>query len=140
MSFATTAHEKPPPPPLRYSSSTSSGMHAATVELKPREPFGGANSGDVAASGRVFGGSSTFAFNGGANFGNASGGKKPKKEKSKTTFGVSKSAFEYFRFLFIFYTANSGKKEKERANDKPIISLPSDFQHTVHVRARKFGV
>lgn len=24
-------------------------------------------------------------------------------------------------------------KEKEKVNDKPVISLPSDFQHTVHV-------
>ncbi|KAH7730663.1 Protein kinase domain [Aphelenchoides avenae] len=44
-------------------------------------------------------------------FGSSNGNKKTKKSKS---FG-------------------SKKKDKERYNDKPVISLPSDFQHTVHV-------
>uniref|UniRef100_A0A914L8E9 non-specific serine/threonine protein kinase n=1 Tax=Meloidogyne incognita TaxID=6306 RepID=A0A914L8E9_MELIC len=40
---------------------------------------------------------------------------KKKSKKNKTTFGKK-------------------NKEKEKMIDKPIISLPSDFQHTVHVR------
>ena len=47
------------------------------------------------------------------------GEKKKSSKKGKSAFGVG---------------GGKKNKEKERSIDKPIISLPSDFQHTVHVR------
>lgn len=102
-------NEKPPPPPIRYNSGANM-PHASDLELRPlpREP-------EHSSSSLSFG------------FGSSNGNKKTKKSKS---FG-SKSTL---RIHLQGVNAEDGsEKDKERYNDKPVISLPSDFQHTVHV-------
>ncbi len=108
--------DKPPPPPLRYSSSVSGRDTQVFVDLKPlpREPRldDQHNSHKKTKKSKPFGGKST-----------------PSSSPYVPHILHHSILLSLHFTIFIF----SESKDKDKANDKPVISLPSNFEHTVHV-------
>uniref|UniRef100_A0A915E9F3 non-specific serine/threonine protein kinase n=1 Tax=Ditylenchus dipsaci TaxID=166011 RepID=A0A915E9F3_9BILA len=142
MSSSLVYDEKPPAPPIRFSSSSSSSSNMSSsrnggglskpgnhpsgtlfgnarppIESKPlpQAPSSGLSFGFGHGTNSHYISSNSSSNNAAAN---ANSGKKVKK--SSKTFGTGSG------------TGKKGK-EKDKGNEKPVISLPSDFQHTVHV-------
>lgn len=104
-----------PPAPVRFSSSSSSSSSTlATPRVHPSIYESTAINTKAETS-------ETSIFGFGSN-------DKKKSKKNKTTFGKSIILKYKFQFYYLIFSEN---KEKEKMIDKPVISLPSDFQHTV---------